>query len=137
MVMREQMKYWTFITLLLISGSAFAQKSATAVMNVSVTVISGSTISDVQNVNIDFDNQVVTSGGFEIQTSQNIDTAIENDGLVTLTNQFGESITIESDSSLISQNNTQRVNVSAKLDDSIANLRGAYQGTMTTTIAYF
>lgn len=137
MVMREQMKYWTFITLFLISGSAFAQKSATAVMNVSVTVISGSTISDVQNVNIDFENQIVTAGGFEINTSKNIDTAIENDELVTLTNEFGESITIEPDSSLISENMTQRVNLSAKLDDSIANLRGAYQGTMTTTIAYF
>ena len=135
--MREQMKYWTFITLLLLSGSAFAQKSATAVMNVSATVISGSTISDVQNVNIDFNNNTVSSGGFEINTSKNIDTAIENDDLVTLTNEFGESITIEPDSSLISENTTQRVNLSAKLDGSLANLRGAYQGTMTTTIAYF
>lgn len=135
--MREQMKYWTFITLLLLSGSAFAQKSATAVMNVSATVISGSTISDVQNVNIDFNNNIVSSGGFEINTSKNIDTAIENDDLVTLTNEFGESITIEPDSSLISENTTQRVNLSAKLDGSLANLRGAYQGTMTTTIAYF
>ena len=131
------MKYWTFITLLLLSGSAFAQKSATAVMNVSATVISGSTISDVQNVNIDFNNNTVSSGGFEINTSKNIDTAIENDDLVTLTNEFGESITIEPDSSLISENTTQRVNLSAKLDESLANLRGAYQGTMTTTIAYF
>ena len=135
--MREQMKYWTFITLMLISGSAFAQKSATAVMNVSVTVISGSTISSVQNVDINFDDNTVTTGGFEINTSKNIDTSIENDSFVTLTNEFGESITVESDSSLISDNKTQKVNVGAKIDEDLDDLRGTYQGTITTTIAYF
>ena len=135
--MREQMKYWTFITLMLISGSAFAQKSATAVMNVSVTVISGSTISSVQNVDINFDDNSVTTGGFEINTSKNIDTSIENDSFVTLTNEFGESITVESDSSLISDNKIQKVNVGAKIDEDLDDLRGTYQGTITTTIAYF
>ena len=135
--MREQLKYWTFITLLLISGSALAQKSATAVMNVSVSVISGSTITSIQNVDIDFDNQTVTTGGFEIKTSNNTDTSIINEEFVTLTNQFGESITVESDSSLISYNKTRKVNVGAKLDGQIADLRGTYQGTITTTIAYF
>lgn len=131
------MKYWTFITLMLISGSAFAQKSATAVMNVSVTVISGSTISSVQNVDINFDDNSVTTGGFEINTSKNIDTSIENDSFVTLTNEFGESITVESDSSLISDNKIQKVNVGAKIDEDLDDLRGTYQGTITTTIAYF
>ena len=135
--MREQIKYWTFITLLVVSGNLFAQKSATAVMNVSVTVISGSTISQVQNVDIDFENQTVTTGGFEVKTSENVDTTIENEPLVTLTNEFGESITVESDSSLIDDDSSRKVNVGAKLDKQLADLRGTYQGTITTTIAYF
>ena len=114
-----------------------AQKTATAVMNVSVTVISGTQVSDIHNLDINFDEHTVEAGSFEITTAKNVETSIQNEPTITLTNQFGDEITVESDSTLLTDSNTHKVNVGAKLDPGFTNLRGMYSGTITTTIAYF
>ncbi len=137
MVKRARYIYWTFIILLAVSSGVFAQKSATAVMNVSVTVISGSTISEVNQMEINFDENEVNTGGFEITTPKNMDTLIDSDNSIVLTNQFGESITIDAQNSIFENDSQQSVNIGAKLDESVAGLRGQYQGNLTTTIAYF
>lgn len=129
--------YWTFIILLTVSSGVFAQKSATAVMNVSVNVISGSTITDVHQMEIDFETNEINSGGFALTTSKDIETLIKSESTFTLTNQFGESITLESNNSVFDNEESQSVNIGAELANSNTELRGQYQGNLTTSIAYF
>ena len=129
--------YWTIIILLTVSSGVFAQKSVTAVMNVSVNVISGSTITDIHQMEIDFDSNEINQGGFDITSPKNIETLINSESTFTLTNQFGESITLESNNSVLEGDDQQSVNIGAILADSDSQLRGQYQGNLTTTIAYF
>ncbi len=135
--MRARNIYWIFIILLTVSSEVLAQKSATAVMNVSVNVISGSTITDIHAMEIDFDSKEINQGGFEISTPKNVATLINSESTFTLTNQFGESITLESDNSVLEKDDHQSINLGAILAHSETNLRGTYQGNLTTTIAYF
>ncbi len=135
--MRAINTYWTFIILLLVSTNILAQKSATAVMNVSVSVISGVTLSEVNAVDINFDDHTVTQGGFEFTTPKNMDAQIVNQESVVITNEFGESITISSDSSSTTSNDVHSVKLGADIGNHVASLRGTYQGTLTTTISYF
>lgn len=135
--MRAHSIYWTFIILLFVSTNIFAQKSAIAVMNVSVSVISGSTLTDVQNVDINFNESTINTGGFEITTPNYVDTLIENDPTVTLTNQFGEEITLQSNAEIVATSSTKSIDIGAKLTNLDENLRGNYTGSITTTIAYF
>lgn len=135
--MRARYIYWTFIILLTVSSGVFAQKSVTAVMNVSVNVISGSTITDIHQMEIDFDSNEINQGGFDITSPKNIETLINSESTFTLTNQFGESITLESNNSVLEGDDQQSVNIGAILADSDSQLRGQYQGNLTTTIAYF
>lgn len=136
--MREKRTISIFITLLLaLSGSVVAQKTATAVMNVSVNVVSGTHISDVQNLDIDFDESKVNAGSFQISTPKHVDTSINYDPTITLVNQFGDEITLTSNSELFAKANTYQVQVGANIDSQIKGLRGTYTGTITTTVAYF
>lgn len=135
--MRAIYIYWTFIILLTVSSGVFAQKSATAVMNVSVTVVSGATISEVQGLEINFDAQEVQSANFSFNTSNQVDTYVASASTFTVTNQYGESITMEADDHIQDQNDVRSVNIGTKLSDTQQDLRGQYQGNLTTTIAYF
>lgn len=135
--MRALLVYWTFITLLLASSNLTAQKSAIAVMNVSVTVVSGSAISDVERMNINFEEQTVQAGSFAFSTAKFTDTNIQHSPIIHLENEFGETLELESDSTLLSENFVHTVNVSANIDDLSRNLRGIYSGEYTTTIDYF
>ncbi|MBO6535500.1 MAG: hypothetical protein JJ966_04715 [Balneolaceae bacterium] len=135
--MRAINTYWTFIILLLVSTNILAQKSATAVMNVSVSVISGVTLSEVSTVDINFDDNTISEGGFEITTPKSMDAQIVNQESVVITNEFGESITIGSDSSSTIDNDVRFVTLGADIGQPTANLRGTYHGTLTTTISYF
>ena len=135
--MKARYIYWTFIIQLTVSSGVFAQKSVTAVMNVSVNVISGSTITDIHQMEIDFDSNEINQGGFDITSPKNIETLINSESTFTLTNQFGESITLESNNSVLEGDDQQSVNIGAILADSDSQLRGQYQGNLTTTIAYF
>lgn len=135
--MRAIYIYWTFIILLLASSEVSAQKSATAVMNVSVTVVSGVTVSDVHNLEIDFDAKEVQNANFSIDTSNNIDTFVASPSSFTITNQYGESVTMNSVNYIDQDDEQKSVNIGAKLADSSSELRGQYQGNLTTTIAYF
>lgn len=135
--MRAIYIYWTFIILLTVSSGVFAQKSATAVMNVSVTVVSGATISEVQGLEINFDAQEVQSANFSFNTSNQVDTYVASASTFTVTNQYGESITMEADDHIQDQNDVRSVNIGTKFSDTQQDLRGQYQGNLTTTIAYF
>ena len=135
--MRARNIYRTFIILLTVSSGVFAQKSATAVMNVSVNVISGSTITDIQQIEIDFDLKEINQGGFELTAPKNIETLVSSESTFTLINQFGESITLESENSVSEDDEHQLVNLGAILADSNSDLRGQYQGNLTTSISYF
>ncbi len=135
--MRAIYIYWTFFILLTVSSGVFAQKSATAVMNVSVTVVSGATISEVQGLEINFDAQEVQSANFSFNTSNHVDTYVASASTFTVTNQYGESITMEADDHIQDQNDIRSVNIGTKLSDTQQDLRGQYQGNLTTTIAYF
>lgn len=115
LVMRAINTYWTFIILLLVSTNILAQKSATAVMNVSVSVISGVTLSEVSTVDINFDDNTISEGGFEITTPKSMDAQIVNQESVVITNEFGESITIGSDSSSTIDNDVRFVTLGADI----------------------
>lgn len=123
--------------LLLMTSEVYSQKSATAIMNVSVKIISGSTITEVNQVDIDVNSKKVSYVEFDISPPKNIETKISSDSIFILTNQFGESITFESKNCISSGEDSQSVNLKVMLAESEVNLRGQYKGNLISSISYF
>ena len=135
--MKTNKIYWLLGILLLMTSEVYSQKSATAIMNVSVKIISGSTITEVNQVDIDVNSKKVSYVEFDISPPKNIETKISSDSTFILTNQFGESITFESDKCISSGEDSQSVNLKVMLAESETNLRGQYKGNLISSISYF
>ena len=135
--MKTNKIYWLLGILLLMTSEVYSQKSATAIMNVSVKIISGSTITEVNQVDIDVNSKKVSYVEFDISPPKNIETKISSDSTFILTNQFGESITFESNNFISNGEDSQSVNLKVMLTESEANLRGQYQGNLISSISYF
>ena len=135
--MKTNKIYWLLGILLLMTSEVYSQKSATAIMNVSVKIISGSTITEVNQVDIDVNSKKVSYVEFDISPPKNIETKISSDSTFILTNQFGESITFESKNCISNGENSQSVNLKVMLAESETNLRGQYKGNLISSISYF
>ena len=135
--MKTNKIYWLLGILLLMTSEVYSQKSATAIMNVSVKIISGSTITEVNQVDIDVNSKKVSYVEFDISPPKNIETKISSDSTFSLTNQFGESITFESKNCISNGENSQSVNLKVMLAESETNLRGQYKGNLISSISYF
>ena len=135
--MRIKNSIYVLTFLLGLNFTASAQKSEISVMNISVNVISGSTITDKKNLEIDLYSKNINVGELEIKSSKYIDTQIKSESSFTLTNQYGESIKFNSYNSISENEESRSIKMNALLADSETNLRGQYQGNLKTTIAYF
>lgn len=135
--MRIKNSIYVLTFLLGLNFTASAQKSEISVMNISVNVISGSTITDKKNLEIDLNSKNINVGELEIKSSKYIDTQIKSESSFTLTNQYGESIKFNSYNSISENEESRSIKMNALLADSETNLRGQYQGNLKTTIAYF
>jgi hypothetical protein len=121
----------------LISGQAYPQKNTSAVMNVSANVISGSSISNIDFLEINLKKENSNFLEYDFTPPRNIETQVNSDSSFVLTNQFGETITLESDSSISSDLSSQSVNLKVILAESDLHLRGQYQGNLLSSISYF
>ena len=127
--------------LLLLLGTVFlpglvqAQKTATATMRVTVTVLSGATLTDVTPLEMDFNNNEVKGGTFRFTAPVNADTEVTISEDVTLKNQYGEELTLKSDSLHKIENNIHEVDIDVDLPRE-RNLNGQYTGTVVTTVYY-
>lgn len=121
----------------LMSSQVYSQKHASAVMNVSANVVSGSSISDIEFLEINLKTENSNFLEFNVMPPNNIETQVNSDSSFVLTNQFGETITLESDSSISSDIGSQSVNLKVILAESDLHLRGQYQGNLLSSISYF
>jgi len=88
------------ITLLLAFGFttlAHGQRTATASMRISATVVSGATMNNSNQININLKNDIMTGGTITFNAPDDIDTQITVEDTFTLSNEKGETITYESD----------------------------------------
>jgi uncharacterized membrane protein len=121
--------------LLLFATHGLAQ--VTAVMKVSVTVISGAKTEITSNFFLS-DNPVSAKHGEVIVTSSpNSEVAVYSDENCTLTNDLGEIINVATDSLLEidSTTGTHTLSLNGKLPTT-KKLAGKYTGNMVTTIVY-
>ena len=70
--MKTNKIYWLLGILLLMTSEVYSQKSATAIMNVSVKIISGSTITEVNQVDIDVNSKKVSYVEFDISPQKTL-----------------------------------------------------------------
>lgn len=133
------MRHFKTILLLLtvLTTSAFAQKTAVATMRVSATIISGATLNNIEAINLDLTSNVKTGGSFEFLAPNNMETQVDVENSIKITNEFGEVLDLASDSLHQIENGKHLINLNAALtDNSTNNLRGNYYGNVTTTVNY-
>ncbi len=127
--------------LLIVLGTIFlpglvqAQKTATATMRVTVTVVSGATLTDVTPLEMDLVNNEVKGGTFRFTAAANTDAEVTISENVTLTNQYGEELTLKSDSLHKIEKNIHEVDIDVDLPQK-RKLNGQFTGTLVTTVYY-
>lgn len=88
------------ITLLLAFGFstlAHGQRTTTATMRISATVISGATMQNSNQININLKNDIMTGGTITFNAPDDIDTQVTVEPTITLSNENGETIIYKSD----------------------------------------
>lgn len=114
-----------------------AQGKATATMNVSVRVISGVTLTNSPQISINLENNEMTGGIFTLTTPGNLDTQIDIEQDLILTNEFGDVITYESGSRLQSADKKKILEVLATpAGDQEKKLTGKYTGELIASVQY-
>ena len=122
---------------LLLSSNAVAQKTATATMKISATIVSGVTLNPVKAMNVDLKTENQTQNAFEFITPEHLDTEVEVTGTVTLENEFGETLVLISESDHRNDNGKHKITLTSTFDSEIKhNASGQYHGNLTTTINY-
>lgn len=119
----------------LLTNSAQAQKTSTATMRVTVTVLSGATLTDVTPLELDFEKNEIKGGDFSFTAPMNAAADVSVTENVLLKNEFGEEISLKSDSLHKVEDNLHKVNVGVDLSQTEA-LNGHYEGTIVTTVYY-
>lgn len=127
--------------LLIVLGTVFlsdlvqAQKTATATMRVTVTVVSGATLTNVTPLEVDFEKNEIKGGNFRFIAPVNTDTEVTVSENVTLKNQYGEEITLKSDSLHKIEKDIHEVDIDVDLPQK-RKLNGQFTGTVITTVYY-
>ncbi|MBO6523310.1 MAG: hypothetical protein JJ971_05745 [Balneolaceae bacterium] len=132
-----QKLFYILIFVLLFSLNAFAQKTATATMRISATILSGVTLNHVKAIDVDVNegNQAISS--FEFTTPRHLDSDVEVKEKIILKNEFGDQIEFISESEHQARNGKHRIILKASVElPSTQHMHGHYQGDLTTTINY-
>ncbi len=131
----------TLVFTLAITHFCFAQQTAQATMKVQVTVVKGNSISSASNTNIDLTNSMSVSSGSELTTMKinrranttvifnrpdRLDLSDGKGGQLSIPLMYMDKVTEEE---VISR-------VAAKPIQKAENMKGAYKGALTTSIAY-
>lgn len=129
-----------FILLACFSGAQISAQ-VTAVMDVKVTIISGASLTQQNELNL-FLHQNDTSASksenlFQLTTAKHTEVNLDLPELVQVTNEFGETATIRTNCSSIENKDlgTHIIEMKSSLADSQP-VRGRYFGVFTTTIDY-
>ncbi len=133
------MKHLLYILILtLLSGSDIrAQKTATATMRISATIVSGVTLNHVEAIDLDIYEENSTRSSFEFTTPEHLDSEVETKEKIILVNEFGDQLELATESECQTRNGRHRVNLKASVDsESTQKLKGRYLGNLTTTINY-
>lgn len=127
--------------LLIVLGTVFlsdlvqAQKTATSTMRVTVTVVSGATLTNVTPLEVDFEKNEIKGGNFRFIAPVNTDTEVTVSENVTLKNQYGEELTLKSDSLHKIEKDIHEVDIDVDLPQK-RKLNGQFTGTVITTVYY-
>tara|TARA_R110002096_G_scaffold183757_12_gene361928 strand:+ start:12369 stop:12791 length:423 start_codon:yes stop_codon:yes gene_type:complete len=139
--MKTISKYLTLLLLLAVASSANLAAQATAVMRVEVTIISGASLTQASDIelplSISSNSASTNQEMFQITTSKNTALDFDCPESVLVTNEFGESVTIYTNSSVTENKETgSRYFALESNATPTHNTRGKYSGTLTTTIDY-
>lgn len=133
------MKYLVLIAsaLLLTSLNTRAQGTASATMRVSATVVSGVTLANSQQININLQNDEITGGTFTLTTPENLDTEITIEEQLILKNEFGEVITYNPGTKLQSSDKNKFFELLASPNSQDRkSLKGTYTGELIASVQY-
>ncbi len=126
----------SIITFMLLALPAMAQE-ATAVMNISVNVVSGTTLNEVSPLSIGSKGEVLNQGVVDFITPPNIDTDVTIDANILLSNDSGDEILAETDSTTQRSDSRLRIELETDISKQLANASGHYSGKVNTVVSYF
>ena len=125
------------VFIFLFSLNAMAQKTATATMKISATIVSGITLNHVDAIDVSLNEGVENQSNFEFIAPKHIDSDVEIKEKVIIRNEFGDQLELTSESEHHFENGKHRVTLRASVDPSDKkNMKGHYQGSLTTTINF-
>ena len=125
------------ILALLFSSNAIAQKTTTATMRISATIVSGVTLNHVEVINVDFNKESRTRSDVEFTTPEHLDTDVKVSESVVLENEFGDQVELTSESEHSTNKGKHKITLTSMVDPSVKdNVSGYYRGNLTTTINY-
>ncbi len=139
--MKTTSTYLTLLLLLTIASSTNIVAQATAVMRVEVTIISGASLTQASKVELPLSLSSNSASAnqemFQITTAKNTALDFDCPKSVLVTNEFGETVTIYTNSSVSENKETgSRYFALESNATPTLNTRGNYSGTLTTTIDY-
>ena len=112
----------------------------TAVMNVSANVISGAGVKSFTAVEffkgLDSSEATIINGSLTIVNTPNTDVLVSNNDKVQITNQFGESIWVNTNSHTTVDLSTGTYTVQINPELPTSKLNGSYSGQVRTRINY-
>lgn len=131
------MKKTYFLLPLMLFLSVVLRAQETAIMTVSVNVISGVKAEKISDLYLTNDTSSIHDGEIIITTAPLSDVFISVEEESMLTNSHGETFQIKTDSLISSDtySGTSLVSISGSLPEN-KELAGQYTGTVTTTIVY-
>lgn len=115
-----------------------AEAQNTAVMNISVNVVSGSVVSSEMNKKIDVLKEKVTVGELNLVSDESQEYLINLDHEVQIKNNRGEAIQIATSFSEIQQNSNgkRKYLIEGKVKDKSGGKKGLFKGKISATINY-
>ena len=125
------------IFIFLFSVNAIAQKTTTATMKISATIVSGITLNHGDAIDVSLDEGVQSQSNFEFIAPKHIDSDIEVKEKVLIENEFGDQIELISESEHYIEDGKHWVTLRTSVPHSDKkNMKGHYQGSLTTTINF-
>ncbi len=141
LIMKTTSTYLTLFILFTVAYSTNIVAQATAVMRVEVTVISGASLTQTSDLELPLSlsnsSTSVNQEMFQVTTSKNTALDFDCPESVLVTNEFGESVTIYTNSSVTQNKETGSRYFALESSAQPTHVtRGKYSGTLTTTIDY-
>lgn len=126
-----------FILLFLIQFDAFSQKTATATMRVTATIISGTTLNNVEAISLNLERDSELNTMFKFTAPKNVETDVSIKNSIIAVNEFGDELKLSSSSVHQSEGRIHSVGLNTKVENpSQTVLRGSYEGNIITSINY-